>query len=172
MCLFFCPQFLKSLQGHKGEMSVLLFIMSLFLPQWGLLMRWFCKAPKDGSWVTGGPIMNRGLELSVPLPWLPGRGVEVELILNGQWLDQWQSSMANGQWLDQSRLCDEASIIKKKKNEFSELLGWGNRTLHMPLCWAPNSEDRSSFVWDPPYVSVHMAVDLYPSSILSNEPVI
>lgn len=103
-----CPQFLKSLQSHKGEVNVL-FMKSTFPPQLGLCS-WenLWKAPKDWSWLPGEPTTNKELELSVP----PHRGESLKV-----------QSITNSQWFHQSCLCNQLSI-KTHKEGFQRDSRW------------------------------------------------
>ena len=82
-----CPQCLKSLQSHKGEKGVLLFIISSFPAQLGL-----CKWDDFGKHLQMEVGCRRNFS---PTWWFPGTGdrLEVESVTIGQRFNQSSTPM-------------------------------------------------------------------------------
>lgn len=66
-----CPQFLTSLQRHKGTWNSV--HNRLLSTQLLMSVRCLWKPPKGGGWLTGVWTQNGGLVLRVPPPNVPGR---------------------------------------------------------------------------------------------------
>lgn len=149
-----CLQFLKTLQSHKGDIGVLLFITSPFPQQLGLCKEGdFQKAPRDGGWLPGKPTTNRGLELSVQL-----LDFQKEEMRDGGWINhQWL--MSNSFMLMQWKLKE---IQKKRVQRISTL---GNQNASMSHhAWPQTPPGQKLLFWTSLYISPHLVsrhLDLY-----------
>lgn len=142
------------IQNHQGEMDVFLLITSLSTITGFLLMRRILESIYGWELIARGANLEKKGGTWSPIPWFPG------------WAEGARNeSITNGLWIYQSYRCNETSIKTQKEVIWraSRLRNQNTSISHHARPHTPRGQKLLHLKPCYTHLSLHLAVDLYPS---------